>query len=570
MVDPDRSTLRLLAQLDRAEAANQVPIFSGNTSDVFIAADGDPSRLVQLLAKRASALGRVTVAHSLANGTRQLTPPGCAPAPLHLPAADAPPAQVLGHLRGQLDTAASHVQVIVDYADLSIPPTPGMVSLEFNRVVELLGEFALDPSLAARGHRLVVITRVGALDERLARLPGFVVLHVGLPDHNERLAFVRRLCQPVSGPPLSLSDDLPGEHLARLSGGLTLDDLLRGRDESQQLGPLTPAWVQARKTDSLRRLAGETLNVYEPGPGLAGVAGLPQIRRLLQEARTTGHFPRRVLLAGPPGTGKTLCVTAIADELGIPAVALGNYRSMWVGESERNLRNVLGLVQSLAPCILHIDEIDQAIGQRTTGQSADGGTSERILADLWGFLGDNLPSEWVTVVATTNRPELLDSALFDRFTILPVLHPAPQEAAQILQIAAGRQGRRLDVVDGRAVVEQFGGLLTGRILVDVVERAMVLAHLDNSPAEIRREHLQQAFADLLMALDPLEHEFLALRAIELCTFKAFLPWNAARWLGQEPHLPAYLGPLLDPGGDIDPERLRHRLGELSGGRYGIH
>ena len=566
MTDSDRSTLRLLAHLDRAEAASQVPVLTGNTSDVFIDADGDPSRLVHLLAKRAAQAGRVTVVHSLAAGTRQLTPPGCAPAPLHLPAADASPAQVLAHLRGQLDTSATAVQLVLDYADLSIPPTTGMVSLEFNRVVELLGEFALDPSLALRGHRLILITRVGSLDDRLERLPGFVVLHIGLPDQEERLTFVQRLCQPVSGAPLKLCGDLPADHLARLSGGLTLDDLYRGRDESHQLGPLDPAWVQARKTESLRRLAGENLNVYEPGPGLAGVAGLPQIRRLLQEARTTGQFPRRVLLAGPPGVGKTLVVTALADELGVPAVALGNYRSMWVGESERNLRTVLSLVQSLAPCLLHIDEIDQAIGQRTRGQSADGGTSERVLADLWGFLGDNTRSEWVTVVATTNRPELLDSALFDRFTIVPVLHPSPEEAAQILRIAAERQRRRLDAADGLAVLERFDGLLTGRVLVDVVERAIVLAHLDDSPTDIRRGHLEQAFADLLMALDPLEHEFLALRAIELCTFRSSLPWNAARWLGEEPHLPAYLRPLLNGDHDIDPGRLRNRLRELSGGR----
>jgi hypothetical protein len=163
---------------------------------------------------------------------------------------------------------------------------------------------------------------------------------------------------------------------------------------------------------------------------------------------------------------------------------------------------------------------------------------------------------------------LLDPAMFDRFSIVPVLHPDPQEAAQILQIAAGRQGRQVDIADARAVVEEFRGLSTGRVLVDVVERAMVLAQLDGSPTEIGRGHLARAFADLLMALDPLEHEFLALRAIELTTFRAFLPWNAARWLGEEPHLPAYLRPLLGVDGDIDPDRLRGRLQELVGGRRG--
>ena len=360
---------------------------------------------------------------SIGSGTRQLTPPGCPAAPLHLPNADASPLQAISHMLLELDTSAGPVQLILDYANLSVPQGTGAISFELNQVIELLGEFAIDPARTAHGHSLVLITRAGGLDDRLSRLPGFVVVDVGLPDYVERLAFIRRLCSPASSAPLKFADGLTSETLASLSGGLTLDDLHRGRDETENLKGIGHSWVQLRKSDSLRRLAGDNLVVYPRGRGLRDVAGLPQLRRVLHEARETGQVPRRLLLAGPPGVGKTLVVTALADELGLPAVALGSVRSMWVGESERNMRLVLNLVQSLAPCVLHIDEIDQSIGQRTTGQSADGGTSERILADVWTFLGDNTRSERVTVVATTNRPELLDPAMFDRFTVIPVLHP---------------------------------------------------------------------------------------------------------------------------------------------------
>lgn len=564
-MDERRSTLRLLDEITRAEAASQTPVFSGNTTDAFLDESGAPSRLPQLLAKRGALAGRSTVIHSLAAGMRQLTPPGCTPVPLHLPPADAPPAHALAHMADQLDTASVPLQLILDYAELSMPPSNGVTSLDFNRVIELLGELTVAPGRTVRGHTLSVIARSGELDERLTRLPGFVTVHVGLPDYGERLAFIHRLCEANPGQSLALADGMSPERLAILTGGLTLDDLLRGRGESVARGPIGHAWVQARKSDSLRRLAGESLIVYPPGAGLRDVAGLPQIRRLLKEVGASELAPRRLLLAGPPGVGKTLVVTAIADELGLPTVGLGNYRSMWVGESERRLRAVLSLIQSLAPCVLHIDEIDQSVGQRNRGQSADGGTSERILADLWTFLGDNSREEWVTVIATTNRPELLDPALFDRFTIIPVLHPAPQEAAEILRIAAARQGRTVSENDGLQAIDRYTGLLTGRVLVDVVERAMVIARLNATSVEISQAHLDAAFDDLLTALDPVEHELLALRAIQLCTFRSFLPWNAARWLGETPHLPSYLLPLLNDAGDVDAELLRARLRQLSRG-----
>lgn len=557
-----RSSLRLLAELDRAAAANVTPILTGNTADVFVAADGSPRRLPWLLAGRVAACGRATVVYSLVGGARQLPPPGSAPMALRLPASDEPPAAALAEIFDQIATAPQPVQLVIDYADLILPSQPTGAGSEANRIIELLGEFALNPRAVARGHRLVLIARAGAVDPRLPRLPGFATTDVALPDLSERLCFIRRLLTPAEGAPLRLEEGLSAERLAALSGGLTLDDLLRGRDETGTGDPLGLGWVQSRKADTLRRLAGDNLVVYPPGPGLAAVAGLPSIRRLLREVAVTNRPPRRLLLAGPPGVGKTLCVTSIADELGIPAVALGNFRSMWVGESERNIRAVLNLVQSLAPCVLHIDEIDQSIGQRSTGQSADGGTSERILADLLTFLGDNTRAERVTVIATTNRPELLDPALFDRFSIIPVLHPTPAEAAQIMQIAARREGRSLDDGAALAAVEKIDRLLTGRVLVDVLDRAMTLADLEDSSGQIQQPQLDAAFADLLTALDPDEHEYLALRAIQLCTFKSHLPWTAAQALGEQPHLPGYLTPLLSEAGDLDLARLRQRVQQL--------
>lgn len=249
---------------------------------------------------------------------------------------------------------------------------------------------------------------------------------------------------------------------------------------------------------------------------------------------------------------------AIADELGYPVVALGNYRNMYVGETERRFRLALQVVQDLAPCVLHIDEIDQSVGQRTTGQSSDGGTSERVLADMWTFLGDSTRSQQVTVVATTNRPELLDPAMFDRFEIIPVLHPTPSEAADVPAISAAREGRQVDPTTARVEVERYGRLVTGRVLVEVMDRAITIASVAGEP--VAGAHLREAFNELLTAVDAAQHERLALRAIALTTFASRLPWEAARRLGLPTQIPYYLNGVIDPvTGRTDPDRLADLL-----------
>jgi len=559
---PLRSTEQLLTAAERAALAGEVLILAGNTGDVFVGPSGEVSRLPHLLAGMAGRNGRGCITYSGFAGARQLAPQGQQPLRIHLPPVDVPTARALGEILRELSTLAQPVLLIVDWGDLALPTSLGAGHPQIDQLVEILGACAVDPVLAERGHRFVIVGRAGGIDSRLAALPGFASYDIAIPDRAEREALIRRLTEADGDRKLHLAPDLPVDRAAALTGGLRLDDLLRGRSQSSPEAPITMSWIQARKTETLRKIASQGLSVYPPGIGLAGVAGLPQIRRLVAEAKATGRVPRRILLAGPPGVGKTLVVTAIADELGLPAVALGQYMSRYVGDSERIIREVLNAVQALSPCVLHIDEFDQAIGQRNTGQSADGGTSERVFAELLTFLGDNQRAERVTVIGTTNRPDALDSAMFDRFTIIPVLHPTPSEAVAVLEIEANRQERTVDLDAALEVVLGFDHVVTGRLLVEVLERAATFADLRSPGSTISGSDLGAARTDLLMALDPIEHEFLALQSINLCTFRSFLPWVSSGFLGHEPHIPGYLAPMMDDEGELVPTRLRERIVEL--------
>ena len=138
-----------------------------------------------------------------------------------------------------------------------------------------------------------------------------------------------------------------------------------------------------------------------------------------------GRIPKGVLLVGPPGTGKTLLAKAVAGEAGVPFFSLSgsDFVEMFVGVGAARVRDMFQQAEQKAPCIIFIDELD-ALG-KTRGSGNIGGHDEReqtlnaLLVEMDGFNSNS----GVIVMAATNRPETLDSALlrpgrFDRHVLV--------------------------------------------------------------------------------------------------------------------------------------------------------
>ncbi len=209
--------------------------------------------------------------------------------------------------------------------------------------------------------------------------------------------------------------------------------------------------------------------------------------------RLGGKIPKGALMVGPPGTGKTLLGRAVAGEAGVPFfyISGSDFVEMFVGVGASRVRDMFEQAKKNAPCIIFIDEID-AVG-RHRGAGLGGGNDEReqtlnqLLVEMDGFD----PNESIIVVASTNRPDVLDPALlrpgrFDRQVVVP--NPDVGGREKILRVHMRNVPLASDV-DVRVIARGCPGF-SGADLANLVNEAALMAARRN-----RRMVLQRDFED---------------------------------------------------------------------------
>jgi len=212
------------------------------------------------------------------------------------------------------------------------------------------------------------------------------------------------------------------------------------------------------------------------------------------------QIPKGVLLVGPPGTGKTLLARAVAGEAGVPffSISGSEFIQMFVGVGASRVRDMFRTAKDSAPCLLFIDEID-AVG-RMRGAGVGGGSDEReqtlnqILSEMDGFQ----PNESVIVIAATNRPDVLDSALlrpgrFDRH--VTVDRPTWQGRLEILKVHTRNKPLGDDVNLEQIARKMIG--MTGADLRNLANEAALIASR-NSKSRIERKDFENAADRVLM------------------------------------------------------------------------
>jgi len=248
--------------------------------------------------------------------------------------------------------------------------------------------------------------------------------------------------------------------------------------------------------------------------GFNDVAGVDEARAELTEtieflrnpdkfSRLGGRVPRGILLYGPPGTGKTLLARAAAKEAGVPFLAASGstFQEKFAGLGAARVRSLFAKGRKLSPCIIFIDEID-ALGRRR-GRGGDSASADQdqtlnqLLVEMDGF--DQ--SSTVIVIASTNRPDILDKALtrpgrFDREIAVNLADAGGRE--EILKV----HSRKLKLEEGLDLQWIARGTpgFSGAELANLMNEAAICATRDDAEA-IGRSHIEYARDRVLMGAE---------------------------------------------------------------------
>ncbi|MBC8595496.1 ATP-dependent zinc metalloprotease FtsH [Qingrenia yutianensis] len=236
----------------------------------------------------------------------------------------------------------------------------------------------------------------------------------------------------------------------------------------------------------------------------AELAEIVEFLRAPQKFTALGaKIPKGVLLVGPPGTGKTLLAKAVAGEADVPffSISGSDFVEMFVGVGASRVRDLFEQAKKAAPSIIFIDEID-AVG-RQRGAGLGGGHDEReqtlnqLLVEMDGF-GANVG---VIVIAATNRPDILDSALlrpgrFDRQVVVDVPDIIGREA--ILKVHSRKKPLGSDV-DLSVIAKTTAGF-TGADLANLLNEAALLA-ARKSKTEINMQEIEDAMIKVVVGTE---------------------------------------------------------------------
>ena len=428
------------------------------------------------------------------------------------------------------------IAVVLDYASYLVPAGETGSRSAAARLVRILG-WATNPLLRRVNVAVVLVAEnLTEVHPRLVTSVAVTAIDVPMPDHAERERFALATAAAAGMP---AAHDAAVRRMAAISGGLTLESLrgvikLAAREGSAPDG----TEFAARKKDLIERSCHGLVEFIEPRLTLDAVAGHEEAKKRLEsDARAIrrGQFesaPMGYLICGPVGTGKSFIAECYAGTVGIPCAVLKNFRSKYVGETEGNLEHALGVLRSLGPVVVVVDEADAALGNRES--SGDSGTSGRVFSMIARQMGDTRYRGKIVWMLLTSRPDRLpiDLKRQGRAEVhIPLFYPHDQEEIDAMFVVMARKARaKLAPGLPGAVDLELG--LSGADIESVVlaARRMGLERAadggEPAPEEISAADLRAALDDFMPSAQGLEKELQEIVAVLECTEKRFLP---AHW-----------------------------------------
>jgi SpoVK/Ycf46/Vps4 family AAA+-type ATPase len=350
------------------------------------------------------------------------------------------------------------------------------------------------------------------------------VVDVPLPTFAELFGLLRDIAQVVRAGNKAIIE-LTRDHaeaLVKAAMGLTLAEaenaFAKAIASDGRLDASDVVTVQDEKRQVIRKSG--LLEFYPPDLRLDQLGGLDRLKEWLgrrtaalsEDARRFGlPEPRGLLLLGVQGCGKSATAKAIGAHWRLPLLRLdvGRIFSGLVGSSEENLRKAIRVAESVAPCVLWVDELEKGLAGAGGSGANDTGVTQRVFGALLTWLQEKTAP--VFVVATANRidalpPELLRKGRFDEIFFVDL--PSAEERAEIFRIHLERRrrdGERYDLGALALAAVDFSGA--------EIEQAVIAALYDAFAErnELEQRHLLQAIGETIPLAKTMHHEIDRLR-----------------------------------------------------------
>lgn len=445
------------------------------------------------------------------------------------------------------------VTFIIDYAEKIVPESDGGSSMEERQSVVSLLKWGTSPDMRYSDIGIFLMTEgINELQADLVRNPHIAQINIDLPNKEERQYFLEnsewvsnlvmestnsKIPLPIFNTSILLKScgdfDLPT--LAARTSGLNIVRIQHLLAEALHNGKkLTWQYVAECKKKLIEEYCQGLVKFVEPkvGINLECVATHTAAKKKLQELvwliknGKTDVLERGILLPGRIGVGKSYLIYCFASECGLPVMEIGDFRSKWVGDTEKQQSRILMTVKALGPVIVVIDEADAVFGNRSNS-SGDSGVSSRVFAGFAAHIGDSSLRGRELWIAMTSRPDMMaiDMKRQGRFGLCIPLFPS-QNADEVMEIFGVLS--KINKITLNDETKDFIRLtlgeksLTGSDVEAIVLRAKERAVLDSREV-VTAEDFKMAVETFIDPLDPLLLKLQMLAAVLACSDKRYLP-----------------------------------------------